>query len=52
MAKAELGADGILRQLRGTTCPSCEDGTLVLGTYKGNRAVLCEDCETPRAQLW
>ncbi|MFC3960091.1 HVO_A0556 family zinc finger protein [Halovivax cerinus] len=52
MANAAPKTDGVLHRLRGDRCPHCEDGTLVLGTYKGNRAVLCDDCETPRAQLW
>ncbi len=52
MAKAELGERGVLQQLRGDDCPGCEQGELVLGTYKGNRAVICDHCDTPRAQVW
>ncbi|WP_254861974.1 HVO_A0556 family zinc finger protein [Halovivax gelatinilyticus] len=52
MANAELGERGILRRLRGEDCPVCERGELELGTYKGNRAVVCDSCDTPRAQLW
>lgn len=52
MATVTVREDGILHRLRGETCPACEAGTLVLGTYKDNRAAICDDCETPRAQLW
>ncbi|WP_247731132.1 HVO_A0556 family zinc finger protein [Halovivax limisalsi] len=52
MAITELREDGVLGRLRGETCPACGDGTLVVETYKDNRAVVCEACETPRAQLW
>jgi len=52
MAKAASDGDAILWRLRGHSCPSCEDGTLVLKPYKGNRAVVCDGCDTPRAQVW
>lgn len=39
--------------LEGRSCPHCEgDGTLERGEYKGNTAVICDGCETPRVQVW
>ncbi|WMT07495.1 hypothetical protein NP511_00480 [Natrinema thermotolerans] len=34
------------------TCTYCEANALVRDTYKGNAAVVCEDCGTPAAQFW
>lgn len=42
----------VLRLLEGRSCPYCATGTLKRGTYKDNRAVICDRCETPHAQLW
>lgn len=44
----------ILHDLEGEDCPSDEQcsGTLKRGTYKGDEAVICEDCETPVVRLW
>ncbi len=47
-----MGARAVLRELAGADCPTCEAGTLVRERYKGNRAVVCDECETPRAQVW
>jgi len=41
----------ILDQLHGTDCPECH-GRLEHGAYKGNRAVVCQDCGTPRVQVF
>lgn len=38
--------------LEGRSCPHCADGTLERDTYKGNRAIVCDGCGTPRAQVW
>ncbi|MCU4925412.1 hypothetical protein OB905_05335 [Halobacteria archaeon AArc-dxtr1] len=50
----QIDHDGasVLTVLAGRPCPDCEGGQLERGTYKGNRAVLCDSCETPRAQTW
>lgn len=32
-------------------CTYC-DGDLVLGAYKDNDAIVCDDCGTPAVQLW
>lgn len=44
--------DSVLAALEGKTCSYCDTGTLVRDSYKGNAAVVCDDCETPTAQLW
>ncbi|MCW8173063.1 hypothetical protein D8S78_17075 [Natrialba swarupiae] len=36
----------------GRTCPACPDGELERATYKDNRAVVCDSCGTPQAQVW
>ena len=36
-----------LGELAGSTCPYCEEGELTDGTFKGNFAVLCPECNTP-----
>lgn len=33
-------------------CTYCDDGTLVLTTYKDNDAIVCDDCGTPAVQVW
>jgi hypothetical protein len=43
--------EGLLARLQGRDCPDCE-GSVALGTYKGNVAVLCEACGTPTLQLF
>ena len=42
----------LLAILEGRPCPDCDDGELERATYKENRAVVCNSCDTPRAQLW
>ncbi|WP_458205429.1 HVO_A0556 family zinc finger protein [Haladaptatus sp. NG-SE-30] len=42
----------VIGRLEGRECHWCHDGRLERGTYKGNDAVVCSDCETPAAQLW
>ncbi|WP_436347408.1 HVO_A0556 family zinc finger protein [Natronorubrum sp. FCH18a] len=42
----------LLAILEGQDCPDCDGGELERGTYKENRAVICDSCDTPRAQLW
>ncbi|WP_226479860.1 HVO_A0556 family zinc finger protein [Natrinema amylolyticum] len=42
----------VLAVLEGTPCQFCADGRLTRACYKGNAAVVCDDCETPTAQVW
>lgn len=41
----------LLGKLDEDDCEFCE-GDLVASTYKGNDAVVCDDCGTPTIQLW
>ncbi|NGM69839.1 hypothetical protein G6M89_12610 [Natronolimnobius sp. AArcel1] len=57
MAKSQTTTDHtegrVLAILDGRPCPSDDcDGDLERGTYKDNKAVVCEDCGTPQAQVW
>ena len=43
----------IVEQLRGTDCQYDEcGGTLRREAFKGDEAVVCEDCGTPAVRLW
>ena len=42
----------IIDQLTGQSCTFCDGGRLNSEKYKGNQAVVCEDCGTPIVQLW
>ncbi|SER61610.1 HVO_A0556 family zinc finger protein [Natrinema salaciae] len=56
MAKSEssqsAGQRQLLAILEGRSCQHCPDGELVRETYKDNRAIVCDSCGTPRAQVW
>ncbi|WP_169732107.1 HVO_A0556 family zinc finger protein [Halostagnicola larsenii] len=52
MATTQFDGNRLVSLLEGRECPSCADGRLERGRYKGNEAVICDTCETPRAQLW
>ncbi|WP_254522836.1 HVO_A0556 family zinc finger protein [Natrinema caseinilyticum] len=56
MAKSEStharGKRRLLAILDGRPCPSCDEGVLERGRYKDNRAVVCDECGTPQAQVW
>ncbi|SFS68422.1 HVO_A0556 family zinc finger protein [Halostagnicola kamekurae] len=41
-----------LEQLASSRCQYCADGTLVLESYRGNDAAVCETCGTPAMQVW
>ncbi|WP_191967162.1 MULTISPECIES: HVO_A0556 family zinc finger protein [Haloferax] len=41
----------LLNRLDEDNCSFC-DGDLVVSTYKGNDAVVCDECGTPTIQLW
>ena len=51
-ARSESTSGAVLSQLAGTRCPLCDGGTLVRERYKENRAVVCDQCDVPRAQFW
>lgn len=43
----------LVRRLRGTDCQYDDcPGTLRHATFKGDEAVVCEDCGTPAVRLW
>lgn len=56
MAKSESSRSGgsrrLLAILEGRPCPDCDDGELERDSYKDKRAVVCDSCGTPRAQVW
>ncbi|MFC6763679.1 HVO_A0556 family zinc finger protein [Natrinema soli] len=56
MAKSESSQSTDQRQLlamlEGRSCQYCPDGELERGTYKDNRAIVCDSCGTPRVQVW
>ncbi|MFP8953799.1 HVO_A0556 family zinc finger protein [Natrialbaceae archaeon A-arb3/5] len=56
MAKSQSSSDEhrgqLLAILEGRLCPACSDGELERETYKDNKAVVCDSCGTPQAQVW
>ncbi|WP_338041766.1 HVO_A0556 family zinc finger protein [Natrinema versiforme] len=42
----------LLEALEGNACSYCKGGRLVQDSYKGNEAVICDECGTPGAQVW
>ena len=52
MALADAHHRLVLERLEGRVCADCGEGELVRGRYRGNLAVVCDHCETPRAQFW
>ena len=36
----------------GDDCPWCATGTLARGEFRGDDAVVCEECETPAVRVW
>ena len=51
-SQRESGSILVLNRIAGTRCPLCDGGTLVREQYKDNRAVVCDQCDVPRAQFW
>jgi len=51
MTEATHASHPVIEALEGEPCQHCP-GTLERDTYKGNDAVVCPECGTPRAQLW
>ncbi len=44
--------ESMLRSLVGDDCCWCTAGTLTRETFKGDDAVVCENCETPAVRVW
>ena len=44
-------ADELRELLSVSRCQYC-DGDLVRGTFKGDEAILCDDCDTPAVRVW
>ncbi|WP_324618165.1 HVO_A0556 family zinc finger protein [Haloterrigena salifodinae] len=42
----------LLARLEHCECTYCRDGSLVRDQYKGNTAVICDQCGVPSVQLW
>jgi len=55
MSKQDLtsGRELIFEQLAGSSCeyPNCT-GQLIKGSYKGDHAIVCEECDTPAMRVW
>jgi hypothetical protein len=45
-------SDAVLAALVGDDCSWCEAGTLAREEFKGDAAVVCEECGTPGARVW
>jgi hypothetical protein len=41
-----------LAALAGDDCRWCATGTLARESFKGDAAVVCENCGTPAARVW
>lgn len=46
------GRETLVEKLRNRECQYCDEGSLSKDTYKGNTAIVCDNCETPALQLW
>lgn len=42
----------LLAQVEGPECQWCDDGSLAIGPYKGDRAAVCDECGTPGIRVW
>lgn len=49
---AETAGPSVIDVLRHTECRWCTSGTLDLARFKGNTALVCDECGTPGVQLW
>jgi len=50
--RSRPGNNSCSRYSRGRSCDHCPDGELERGTYKDNRAIVCDSCGTPCVQVW
>ncbi|WP_276255504.1 HVO_A0556 family zinc finger protein [Halomontanus rarus] len=52
MAQAETRVEIFLEALESRSCTYCDEGSLERSTYKGNEAIVCEECGAPEMQFW
>jgi hypothetical protein len=45
-------SDSVLAALVGDDCSWCATGALTREEFKGDAAVVCEECGTPAARVW
>ncbi|WP_202932651.1 HVO_A0556 family zinc finger protein [Halorussus salinus] len=45
-------SDAVLAALVGDDCSWCATGALAREEFKGDAAVVCEECGTPAARVW
>jgi hypothetical protein len=45
-------SNSLLASLVGDECSWCAAGTLAHEEFKGDEAVVCEECGTPGARVW
>lgn len=45
-------SEPVLVALVGDECSWCASGTLAREVFKGDEAVVCDDCGTPAARVW
>jgi len=45
-------SDAVLTALVGDDCSWCGAGTLAREEFKGDAAVVCEECGTPAVRVW
>lgn len=48
----EDGRRRLFEQLADQECGFCSGGSLVRAQFRGNDAVVCEECGTPAVRLW
>lgn len=49
---AETARTSVIAELRHTQCRWCASGTLLEARFKGNAALVCDECGTPGVQFW
>lgn len=49
---SQNASKSLLAALAGDDCGWCDAGTLARGEFKGDDAVVCDDCGTPAARVW
>lgn len=49
---SRFSQNNLLKQLEERDCEFCENGVFIVGSYKGNDAVICDTCGTPILQFW
>lgn len=42
----------LLALVEGTECTWCEDGRLIISSYKNDPAAVCSECGTPGVRVW